>query len=595
MTGSLAGLRVVDFTRALAGPFCSRLLVDAGANVVKVEPLGHGDFTRGLPPKLPSGRSLYFHQQNYGKRSIAVDLRVPPGRNAVLDLIRHADMVIENYRPGVMARLGLDFDSLVAVNPDLVMLSISGFGQQSSLAALPGQDLAAQARSGLLDIHKTPAGEPLVPNTSLTDIVTGAYGFAAAVGALSHARSSGRALWVELSILGAALQLIRSQLGGDDQSQPPMGHTDSRTVREVADDPQSRLSGAIRAVEGEHEAEFTVSPIATFSDASFTHRAEDLGESTYWALTAIAGLSDDEILALMSAGAIEVTSDSLPSDFPHSSRGRQRSTARWTLPPSFRPPAVAERTLVGSIAREIIAACAGADLGSSDSVNASERSLRRLDLRELQAQAASGLMDIYGQEDGPPQPIPTPAVTTVAGALLAGAAMLPTHSPEPEPTLDLEHVALIMHDTALQEALASKSRTYFGRGGGDRRSLVPYGVYPVADGYLALGATGGGYRLLMEAVGHPPDDPRFALLENRLKHRDEFRQLLCDWGQRFSSVDQAETLLAELGVVCARVRSLDEALNDQGLIADGWVKVTPSGPAIPLPFRTLASRQKTPF
>lgn len=606
MRSPLDGLRVVDFTRALAGPFCSRLFVDAGADVLKVEPPGVGDFTRVIPPKLPSGRSLYFHQQNYGKRSIAIDLRTGQGRDAVLRLIERSDMVIENYRPGVMARLGLGFESLVAVNPALTMVSISGFGQNSSLASLPGQDLAAQARSGLLDLHKTESGYPLVPNTSLTDIVTGAYGFAAALLALLRSKTTRSAVWLDVSIIGAALQLLRGELETvlvDPQTRAPASSTSlvslpviPRTVSEVADDLKWRPVGAIRRVDGEGTAEFAVSPIASMCGAHFENRAEELGESTYWALTSIAGLTDPEVLALMASGAVEIVAESLPPEFP-ATRPRLRMDSMWSPPSGFRPLAVTGTTCAEEIARSILAVQSGQLEGVERGRDTDKLAVRLASARiatpatlELQAQANSGLMDIFGLEDGPPQTLPTPVVSTVAGPLLAAAALLGGMTKGRRPIeLDLEQVGLMMHDTALQEALSSPQRSYNGRGGGDRKSLVPYGVYQVADGFLAVSASGGGYSLLMKAIGHPADDPRFAVLEDRVRHRAEFGALLRQWGRRFARTDDAEAALAAAGVVCARVRGLAEVRRDPVLLSDGWLEATDKGMFLPLPYRVLAS------
>lgn len=208
--GPLAGIRVLDFTRALAGPFCTRLLFEAGAEIIKIEPLGHGDFTRDLLPEYKSGQSGYFHQQNYGKRSVALDLRSHDGRSVAQSLASQSDVLVENFRPGVMDRLGLSYPRVATLNPGIVYCSVSGFGQQSALAERPGQDIAAQARSGLLDTVRSERGDPIVPNTSLTDVVTGTYAFNAIVAALLRRSRSSRGSWIDSSILASALQLHES-------------------------------------------------------------------------------------------------------------------------------------------------------------------------------------------------------------------------------------------------------------------------------------------------------------------------------------------------------------------------------------------------
>src|ERR1041385_2447369 len=151
MDGPLNGVRVLDLTRVLAGPFATMLLADLGADVIKVERPGEGDETRHLPP-LQDGESHYFLSVNRGKRGIAVDLKREAGRDLALELARVSDVLIENFRPGVIGRLGLDYERVRAVNPALVYCSISAFGQTGPLAGRAAFDVAMQALGGIMSV-----------------------------------------------------------------------------------------------------------------------------------------------------------------------------------------------------------------------------------------------------------------------------------------------------------------------------------------------------------------------------------------------------------------------------------------------------------
>src|SRR5262245_12688602 len=157
----LAGVTVLDFTRVLAGPYCTRLLADLGARVIKVERPGEGDEMRKNHLQIEPGRedqSTYFIRLNAGKLSVAIDLARAAGRDVVLDLVRAADVVVENFVPGVMGRLGLDYRALAAVRPDLVYCSISGYGQTGPLRDRPAFAHIINAMSGAMDLDRQ--GDP---------------------------------------------------------------------------------------------------------------------------------------------------------------------------------------------------------------------------------------------------------------------------------------------------------------------------------------------------------------------------------------------------------------------------------------------------
>jgi crotonobetainyl-CoA:carnitine CoA-transferase CaiB-like acyl-CoA transferase len=210
--GALAGLRVVDLTRYIPGPYCTQLLAALGADVIKVEEPPFGDATRAVPPAL-EGESVTFALLNRGKRSIVVDLRRDEGAGVVRRLADEADVFVEGFRPGTLARRGLGAEELRARNPRLVYCSLSGWGSQGPLAARAGHDIGYAARSGLLDANRDAAGEPRVPAFQAADMagaLTAAIGILAAL----HERArSGVGQVVETSLLGAALGLMTVPLG----------------------------------------------------------------------------------------------------------------------------------------------------------------------------------------------------------------------------------------------------------------------------------------------------------------------------------------------------------------------------------------------
>src|SRR5918911_2753799 len=176
MPGPLVGIRVLDFTMALAGPFCSMLLADLGADVIKVES-PDGAARDGAREPAYNGENGHFLIVNRNKRSLAVDLKQAEGQQLFHRLVRTADVLVQNFRPGVMARLGCDYATLREVNPGLVYCSISGFGEGSPYADQAGFDLIAQGMSGLMSITGDPAGgEPVKVGTPVCDVGAGMYG-----------------------------------------------------------------------------------------------------------------------------------------------------------------------------------------------------------------------------------------------------------------------------------------------------------------------------------------------------------------------------------------------------------------------------------
>lgn len=194
----LTGIRVIDFTRALAGPFCAQMLGDMGADVIKVEAREHGDDSRGWGPPFIGSESTYFFAMNRNKRSITLDLK--KGKEIAFRLLARADVVVENFSPGTMARLGFGYEHLKASNPGLVYCSISGYGQTGPSSQMPGYDMTAQGAGGLMSV--TGHDQPTRVGVSIADQVAGMFAAFAVLAALYSRKETGKGQFVETSLLG---------------------------------------------------------------------------------------------------------------------------------------------------------------------------------------------------------------------------------------------------------------------------------------------------------------------------------------------------------------------------------------------------------
>lgn len=204
MTDPLAGLKVLDMSRVLAGPFAARMLADLGADVVKIEP-PEGDVTR-LWGRVVGGISGYFHQQNVSKRGMSIDLSLPRGAELVQQLVAHADILIENFRPGVMTRLGLGYDTLKALKPDLIMLSISGFGQDSPEAGRAAYAPVVHAELGFLHRQAQDAGAyPVDLTLSVADTNASLHGLVAVLSALHLRDRTGVGQHIDMAMVDASV------------------------------------------------------------------------------------------------------------------------------------------------------------------------------------------------------------------------------------------------------------------------------------------------------------------------------------------------------------------------------------------------------
>ena len=205
---ALDGIRVIDFTRVLSGPYCTLQLAELGADVIKVEHPKGGDSTRSFTVSNVEGQSTYFMQINHSKRSVVLDLSSEEGRKNAFELARSADVVVENFRPGVMKRLGLDYESLSAGSESLLYASISGYGSSGEFARRPGYDPVIQAESGLMAMTGEPDGQPMRTGMSLVDAVTGMFTAQSILAALVQRGRTGRGQHVEVSLFGSGVNML---------------------------------------------------------------------------------------------------------------------------------------------------------------------------------------------------------------------------------------------------------------------------------------------------------------------------------------------------------------------------------------------------
>jgi crotonobetainyl-CoA:carnitine CoA-transferase CaiB-like acyl-CoA transferase len=201
---ALDGMKVVDFTRVLSGPYCTMVLADLGADVLKVERFPGGDESRRLGPHH-NGESYCFAMANRNKRSIALDLKSQAGKDIALKLTASADVVVENFRPGVTERLGIDYEALAAENPQLVYCSITGFGQTGPYRLRAGYDIIAQGITGFLRMTGHPDGRPAKVGIAINDIAAGATAVQAILAAYIHRLRSGEGQYVDVSLVDSGL------------------------------------------------------------------------------------------------------------------------------------------------------------------------------------------------------------------------------------------------------------------------------------------------------------------------------------------------------------------------------------------------------
>lgn len=209
MSGPLSGIKVVDMTRVLAGPFCTMTLADLGADVIKIERPGSGDDSRAFGPHQ-HGESAYFMSINRGKKSLTLDLKAEKGREILLKLVSQADVLVENFKPGVMKKLGLDYDTLSKHNPRLIYCASSGFGQSGPYSSRPAYDLIIQGMGGLMSITGPDASMPTKVGSSIADIFAGVFSAIGILSALHVRNKTGRGQMVDVAMLDCMVSILEN-------------------------------------------------------------------------------------------------------------------------------------------------------------------------------------------------------------------------------------------------------------------------------------------------------------------------------------------------------------------------------------------------
>ncbi|MDQ1238682.1 MAG: CoA:oxalate CoA-transferase [Thermodesulfobacteriota bacterium] len=208
----LSGILVVDFTHVLSGPFCTMMLADQGARVIKIEKAGTGDDSRAFGPFYEDNSSVYFEFVNRGKESITLNLKDADDLSLVKKMISRADVVVENFRPGTMERLGLAPDDLLKQYPSLIVCSISGFGQTGPMKLEPAYDTVVQALSGLMSVTGFPDGKPTRVGTSISDLTAGLFAYAAVTTALVGRQRTGKGTTIDVAMLDGTFTLLEHGL-----------------------------------------------------------------------------------------------------------------------------------------------------------------------------------------------------------------------------------------------------------------------------------------------------------------------------------------------------------------------------------------------
>ena len=222
----LEDVRVLDLSHALAGPFCSTMLADFGAEVIKLEPTGAGDIARAWGPPLPGGETSYFVSLHRNKKGIAVDLKHPQGKALFFRLVERCDVVLENYRVGALARLGLGYEAAREKNPGIIYCSVSGFGQDGPYRDRAALDLILQAESGMISVTGEPGGHGVRCGVSIADMTAGMYAAVGILLALRVKERTGRGQAIDVSMLEGQLSLLGTMIGGylaDGKLPEPMG------------------------------------------------------------------------------------------------------------------------------------------------------------------------------------------------------------------------------------------------------------------------------------------------------------------------------------------------------------------------------------
>jgi CoA:oxalate CoA-transferase len=301
----LDGVRVLDLTRVMSGPFCTSMLADLGAEVIKIEMPGFGEEGRHFAPHV-NGESTYYALLNRGKKSVTVNLKKPEGVALVRNLARKADVLVENFRPGVMDRLGLSHEGIAGENPRLIYASISGFGQSGAYADYPAFDLVIQAMSGLMSVTGERGGRPIAVGESMADVATGMFAAFGIAAALFDREQTGKGRRLEVAMLDSVFSMLLTGLARRLFTDRPSERVGNRHPETYPVDSFSTQTGDIVLV-GFSDAIFAricgaIGRTDLISDPRFrSNRDRNTTERELYGIIAAwaAGLTQDEALAAL--------------------------------------------------------------------------------------------------------------------------------------------------------------------------------------------------------------------------------------------------------------------------------------------------------
>ncbi|KIC20286.1 CaiB/BaiF CoA transferase family protein [Leisingera sp. ANG-Vp] len=310
----LAGLKVVELARILAGPWIGQSLADLGAEVIKVESPDGDDTRKWGPPFIEregDKTAAYYYAANRGKDSVTADFRTEEGKQVVIDLIRDADILIENFKVGGLKKYGLDYESLAQINPRLIYCSVTGFGQDGPYAARAGYDFLLQGMSGLMSITGEQNGQPQKVGVAITDIVTGLYGTIGILAAVEQRHTTGRGQHLDMSLMDCATALLANQamnylatgdspvrLGNDHPNIAPyqvMAVSDGHVILAVGNDGQfQRLCDVLGLAEAKADARFQTNQLRVANRKALTAILEEV----------LAGWAQSDLLAALEAATV---------------------------------------------------------------------------------------------------------------------------------------------------------------------------------------------------------------------------------------------------------------------------------------------------
>lgn len=337
-TRPLDGVRVIDFTRVLSGPFCTAVMADLGAEVIKIESL-HGDDYRHVPP-YREGESAFFMLINRGKKSVVLDLKSDEGRQIAQDLIRGADVVVENFKPGVAGRLGIDYETCKTLREDIIYASISGFGQSGTMAGRPAYDIVVQAATGMMQSTGFAENSPTLVGEAMGDLLAGLFGAWGVSSCLYEREKTGRGRHIDVSMFDCLFSMLPTSIAQWSYG----GHLPKRTGNRH---PISVPFGTYKASDGHFV-------LAILNDGLFDHFLTVIGQADLIGDARLAGDEKRSQNEPFVRGLVESWSADLSVDEIIETLSQEKIPAGpiWDIAQAMESTQVSERQLVATVDHE---------------------------------------------------------------------------------------------------------------------------------------------------------------------------------------------------------------------------------------------------